>query len=101
MQNQVIYNIVLGFINLFIFLAAIIVSFDCLWRAEKRLATYLRLVLIALLPFVAKQVFIIIGFTAFEYWTSVDQYLEIVGGALLLISLIQMFRIIKIADKEK
>ena len=100
MIAQAIYNIILSFIDLFILLCAGILAFDCIWRVERRFKTFMKLLTAALVPFVLRNIAIIIGYTEFSHWTTVDQGLSIVGSFLLLASFIEMYRILRTLDHE-
>ena len=91
----------LQFIDVFILLAAIVVGFDCIWRVEKHLATFVKLLTISLLPLGLRSVAMLFGMGTMPDWNYIDSGLGILSSILILASLIELLRIVRSLDSEE
>jgi len=83
-------------ISVVLLAAAVIMGLDCVWRVEKRLRTFMRLLTAAIVFLALRQA---LGLLA-PAGSAPVIIMDIVSSLLLLFSLIEMYRIIRTWDNE-
>src|SRR3989338_8424492 len=94
------FDRILPAIPLFLMLAAIILGFNCVWRVERRLDTFLKLLTAGIVFTAIRKLVVVIGYHDLtQQWTNFVQYLDIIGNGLILFAMLEMYRIITILNK--
>lgn len=92
--------------TVFIFSTILIVSVGlflimlCIWRAEGKFDIYLKLLAIAFLIILFKNILIIFGIRSFEYWSIMVRIMDLSQVLLFLISNVELFTIIRSLSGE-
>lgn len=96
------YERVLPVIPLLLLLPAIIIGFNCIWRVEKRLDTFLKLLTGGLIFGAVRKLIVVVGYRQLDQsWANYVQYLDIAASGMVLLALIEMYRIIRTLSREK
>ena len=75
----------------------IIVGLDCVWRVEKRLETFMKLLTAGVIFRIFQEIFVLIA----PDLRTVSVVLNSVSSLFLLIGMIEMYRIIRTWDNEE
>lgn len=88
-------------IPLVFLLVAVVIGFDCVWRVEKRLDTFMKLLTIGTIFLAANKIIEALGADKAFGWGLFMQIMDIISAALLMFAFIEMYRIIRSLNNEK
>jgi hypothetical protein len=95
-------NLLISFIVLAVYIATIIVGMDCIWRVERRLKLYLLLLTGAVVIFATLHALgIVMAIAQFSVHELFFDAAKALAGLLIFISFLEMYRIIRLLDKER
>lgn len=95
------FSFFLPFVALTFSFVALILGLACIWRAEHRLKTFLKLIITVLVLGTARRVFELVGLEQEEDWSKILLAMGLVTSFLFMVAFLEMFRIIRIVTKEK
>lgn len=95
-----LYNFYLPLLAIVLLAAALVLALDCIWRVEKRLATFMKLFLGAVSFFLAKKILEIAGFSGIDFFSNFFGYLDLGSALFLLCAAMEMYKIIRRLDGE-
>ena len=90
----------LSFANIAIYIVVIVFALNCIWRVEKRLDRFLKIITIAiaLIPF--RLVLGILGLEQDPNWAVAVRGVGFLIGILLIVAFADLLRVIKTMNKE-
>ena len=91
----------LSLVNIAVYIAVVIIALNCVWRVEKQLDRFLKLIIlaIALIPF--RLVLGVLGLEQDPNWALAIRSLGFLAGLLLIVAFIDLLRVIKSMNQEK
>ena len=96
-----ISRLILPFIVVVFGLATVIIGLDCVWRMEKRLRSFMRILTLAAATFLVKKIMLIMGFDSSSAWYNIAQSLDIATAVFLFFAFVEMYKIVRFLDNEK
>lgn len=91
----------LPFISLIVGIVTLILCFDCIWRADKRLKKFIMFVAAAIIVHIIRKIFLILGYNNDPSWYFFAQYVDIGIIGFLFLAMMQMYRMIRVIDHER
>ena len=91
----------LSLVNIAVYIAVVVIALNCIWRVEKQLDRFLKLIIlaIALVPF--RLVLGVLGLEQDPNWSLAIRSLGFLAGLLLIVAFIDLLRMIKSMNQEK
>ena len=91
----------LSLVNIAVYIAVVVIALNCIWRVEKQLDRFLKLIIlaIALVPF--RLVLGVLGLEQDRNWSLAIRSLGFLVGLLLIVAFIDLLRVIKSMNQEK
>ena len=99
--NLVSLQALLPIITLAIYIVAIIIGLDCVWRVEKRLGVCLKLFVAGLAILTLRMIAGIIGLAEASFWLTIVWATDALAGILFLSALLIMYKIIRSLNYEQ
>lgn len=95
------YNIFLPILSLIISSITVIFGLWCIWRTEKRLDLFMKILTLAIFLGGVRKALAILGFDQLASWKQILLYFEIINGSLTLLAFVEMARLISAVSKAK
>jgi hypothetical protein len=95
------YSFLIPLISILFSFVALVLCLICIWRAEKRLKTFLIMGFVVIALRTARRILEILGLNQSENWTSILTISDLLIGLFFMASFIEMFRIIAAINKQK
>lgn len=95
------FSYVLPFISLTFSFVGLILGLACIWRAEHRLKTFLKLITAVLVLGTVRRVLEIVGLDGEQDWAQLLRIMGLLTSFMFMIAFVEMYRIIRIVTKEK
>lgn len=92
---QSISSYILPFLTIILLLIALVIAFDCLWRTERALSGFIRLVVFIMSITLGKAVVFILNILPADTYALVAQIADLISGLLLLCAMLLLFRMIR------
>lgn len=92
---------IIALINVVLYLSVIIVGLNCIWRVERRLNKFLKIVIIAILLVPLRIILGVAGLEHDPIWMLVVRCFGFAAGALLLYAFVDLLRMLKTISHEK
>jgi putative Mn2+ efflux pump MntP len=80
--------------------AAVIVGLDCVWRVEKRLDTFMKLLIVGISVLLVANIIQLLGGEMSILVENLMHYLQALAALMLLLSVGEMYKIIRSLDNE-
>jgi cytochrome c biogenesis factor len=80
--------------------AALIVGLDCVWRVEKRLDTFMKLLIVAISVLLVANIIQLLGGDMSMLVENLMHYLQALAALMFLLSVGEMYKIIRSLDNE-
>lgn len=94
-------SFILPFFSIVLLLIALVIAFDCLWRTERALSAFVRLLVALLGVALAKPVVFVLNVLPPEQYALLEQITDLVSGLLLLCAMLLLFRIIRSLHRSR
>jgi hypothetical protein len=94
-------QMLLPLITVGIYVIAIIIGLDCIWRVEKNLDLFLKFYVGGLIILGLRMLAGALGFIESTYWTLLVPLVDALAGIMFLVSLLVMYKIIRSLNFEK
>ncbi len=94
-------NYILPFLSIVLLLVALVVAFDCLWRTERALSGFIRLLVALMGIALAKSVVFVLNVLSTEKYALLVQIADLTSGLLLLSSALLLLRIIRSLHRSR
>ncbi len=95
------YQRFLPALPLVLMIGAIIIGFDCIWRVEKRLDTFMKLLTVGMIFNAIRKLVVVFGYTDFTPLLSYTQYLDVAANGFFFAAFVEMYRIIRVLTHEE
>lgn len=93
-------NFILPFLSLILSAVAIIIGLNCIWRVEKKLDWFLKLLTGATLVTAVRKSIGLVGLDQSGRWPEFLLYFDLIASILLLFAFLEMYRIIRQLSNE-
>lgn len=92
---------ILPFCSIVLLLVSLVVAFDCLWRTERALSGFIRLLITLTCVALSKSVVFVLNVLSARQYALLEQITDLVSGLLLLFSMLLLFRIIRSLHRSR
>ena len=94
------YERFLPAVPLVLLVLTIIIGFNCIWRVQKHLKVFMKLLTIGMFVISLHELVLLFGYTDINSVLVYTHYLYIIAAILFLAAFIEMYRIIRSLDGE-
>jgi hypothetical protein len=95
------FSQVLAFMSLLFCLIAVVAGLNCLWRAHKMLATFIKLFLISVAILALRKIFGVLGYNQLPNWVAIGQYFDLAQSFFFMLAAIELYKISRHLDGEE
>lgn len=99
-MNPIFFTVILSFLTIFSLAGALLLILSSIWRATGRFDTYLKLLALAFVFLLFKNILLLFGGRGFEYWTVLSGTMDFLQASFFLLANIKLFAIIRSLSGE-
>jgi hypothetical protein len=84
-----------------VYIVAIIIGLDCVWRVEKRIDLFLKIIVVIMIVNLARIALGMLGLSESPQWALILSATDFLKGILFASAMIVMYKIIRSRNSEK